>query len=210
MDCVLLLRQLKLESMQIDAEGRACPRPSWNESLKVGLKLIFIEKLDLKNNFFCLNIKLMANLNFLPALLEFKRDLINEETVELMEPYIRMEDYNLETAKRVCGNVAGLLSWTVAMTEFFEVNKEVLPLKDNLKVQEVKLKAAMEELNKAQSQLDEKERETQEALREYNIAMQDKQRLEDDAERKLIYFLPIDLRLEILLSSLYIQFVRRK
>jgi dynein heavy chain len=131
----------------------------------------------------------MANMNFLQALLEFKRDLINEETVELMEPYIRMDDYDLETAKRVCGNVAGLLSWTVAMTNFFDVNKEVLPLKDNLKIQEVKLKGAMDELNRAQSQLDEKERETQEALREYNTAIQEKQQLENDAEST--YFLPL-------------------
>ena len=121
------------------------------------------------------------------SLLEFKRDLINEETVELMEPYIKMEDYDLETAKRVCGDVAGLLSWTVAMTNFFSVNKEVLPLKDNLKVQEVKLNAAMDELNKAQAKLDEKERELEAAMREYNAAMEEKQKLMDDAEGKIFF-----------------------
>lgn len=125
----------------------------------------------------------MANINFLQSLLEFKRDLINEETVELMEPYIKMDDYDKETAKRVCGNVAGLLGWTVAMTRFFAVNKEVLPLKDNLKIQEIKLQAAMNDLNKAQAQLDEKERELDAAMQEYNAAMSEKQRLMDDAER---------------------------
>ena len=73
--------------------------------------------------------QMMASTTFLQQLQNFPKDTISDETVELLEPYFRAEDYFIDTAKRVCGDVAGLLSWTRAMSFFFTVNKEVLPLK---------------------------------------------------------------------------------
>ena len=116
------------------------------------------------------------------ALQSFPKDTINEETVELLSPYLQMDDYNIETAKKVCGNVAGLLSWTKAMALFYGINKEVLPLKANLVVQEGRLKVAMGNLREAQAQLDEKQKELDEVQAQYDAAMREKQMLLDDAE----------------------------
>ena len=158
MDCVLLLFQRHLDTFAPDPE-RPSPKPSWGESLKM-----------------------MSQTGFLQSLQNFRKDLINEETVELMQPYFANEDYNLESATKVCGNVAGLCSWTKAMASFYAVNKEVLPLKANLAIQEVLFAKAEKELEAANAILDEKQRQLDEVRALYDEAMAKKQALLDDAE----------------------------
>ncbi|GIX94869.1 dynein heavy chain 8, axonemal [Caerostris extrusa] len=131
----------------------------------------------------------MSSGAFLNSLFTFPKDNINEEMVELMEPYITMPDYSLESALKTCGQVAGLLSWTLAMASFFAVNKEVLPLKANLGLLEVQNAKASKELAIAQAELDEKQAELDVVNAIYNEAMAKKQDLQDTAEtckRKMI------------------------
>eukprot|EP00064_Thunnus_orientalis_P004446 superscaffoldBa00000405_g4458 len=127
-------------------------------------------------------LNLMSGAGFMTSLQQFPKDKINEETVELLQVYFDMEDYTMENAKKVCGNVAGLLAWTCAMATFFGINKEVLPLKANLAVQESRLRVANNELNGAQAQLAEKQAEFDKVKAKCDAAMKEKQDLLDDAE----------------------------
>ncbi|XP_050507714.1 dynein axonemal heavy chain 5 [Diabrotica virgifera virgifera] len=157
MDCVLMLFQRKLQPVVADT-STPCPKPSWAESLKM-----------------------MASTTFLLQLQNYPKDIINNEMVDLLQPYFEMEDYNMDTAKRVCGDVAGLLSWTKAMAFFHGVNREVLPLKANLTLQEARLKLAMEDLAAAEQQLEEREQSLREVKEQYDAAVMEKQRLTDAA-----------------------------
>ena len=109
MDCVLLLFQRRVDGVTADKD-RPCCTPSWTESLK-----------------------LMSQSGFLQGLQGFNKDTINEETVELMQPYFDMEDYSMESAKRVSVtyqlviaaaiHITGLWRrcWTVLMDEGYGI-----------------------------------------------------------------------------------------
>ncbi|CAF0752391.1 unnamed protein product [Didymodactylos carnosus] len=165
MDSVLLLFQKSLDPISMDAE-KSCPKPSWSSALK-----------------------LMGGNDFLNSLVHFPKDTINEETVELLQPYLLMEDYNMDTAKRVSGNVAGLCSWTLAMAYFYGINKEVLPLKANLAIQESRLQKATNDYDAAQDQLAAKMAEVAVVQAEFDKANIIKQTLlaEADACRRKMH-----------------------
>lgn len=91
--------------------------------------------------------------------------------------------YTFEKAKIACGNVAGLLKWTIAMTKFYSVNKDVLPLKANLAVQQAKYSKAAAELQSAQDEFETKERELEEAKQILNDAEGKKAAVLDDAQK---------------------------
>lgn len=79
--------------------------------------------------FVCYFLQVLADTRFLYNLQNFPKDNINAETVDLMMPYLNFHIYTYEAAKQACGNVAGLIQWTISMVVFYEINKDVLPLK---------------------------------------------------------------------------------
>ncbi|KAL1457441.1 hypothetical protein WDU94_007673, partial [Cyamophila willieti] len=137
MDCVLILNKDKLIKPEVYAESNPpFMKPSW---LEAG--------------------KLLNNAKFLSNLMNFKKDCIQDETIDLLVPYMTWPNYTIEVAQTACGQVAGLLAWTIAMKEFFKVNKEVLPLKANLAAQQIKLSKALSDKERAETILRDKNKE---------------------------------------------------
>merc|ERR1719409_2507908 len=140
----------------------------------------------------------LADIRFLPDLLDFaenEKDNINDETCELLQPYLRFDTnptknwspwshgpvLDPDTAKAASGAAAGLCKFCGAMVMYREAAKIVKPKMDFLKVQEAKLEKAMRELGAAEAELKKVMDEVAELDAQLNEAMEKKNALEANA-----------------------------
>eukprot|EP00327_Prymnesium_parvum_P015479 CAMPEP_0113272674 /NCGR_PEP_ID=MMETSP0008_2-20120614/23450_1 /TAXON_ID=97485 /ORGANISM="Prymnesium parvum" /LENGTH=4484 /DNA_ID=CAMNT_0000122153 /DNA_START=48 /DNA_END=13502 /DNA_ORIENTATION=+ /assembly_acc=CAM_ASM_000153 len=125
---------------------------------------------------------MMADIGFLGNLERFNKDAINDETVELLYPYLSAPDFTSEDAKKVAGALAGLCTWSRAMALYVDIAKVVKPKMEALKLAEGKLKSANAKLAKAQAELDAVQAELDAMQQQFDEALANKQRLQDDAD----------------------------
>eukprot|EP01043_Picozoa_sp_COSAG02_P032009 COSAG02_NODE_2120_length_9782_cov_1.807085_2_plen_2245_part_00 len=161
MDTVLLLMQKPLDPIVI-VEGKVCP--VYVASYKNAMQ-------------YCI-----GNSNFLPSLQAFPKENINDETVELLQPYLDFPDFTVESAAKASGSMAGLCAWCGGMSTYQQIAKVVGPKMEALKAAEKAEAKANKSLNEANAEL----AVVQEALdamqAEFDKAMADKQALQDDAD----------------------------
>merc|ERR1719311_1198613 len=125
-----------------------------------------------------------GNGDFLKNLMYFnttKRDDINDETCELLLPYLNLEQFNPGVAKKASGAAEGLCKWVGAMRMYHEAAKIVKPKLDYLKEQEAKLKIAMTQLGEAEAEMAKAQAILDGLNVQFNDAMANKQALEDKA-----------------------------
>ena len=126
--------------------------------------------------------KLMAKSTFLDDLKNFPKEQINDETCELLTPYLDMPDFTVAAAAKASGNMAGLCAWCNGMRTYHEVVKVVGPKMEALKEAEKALNKANKGLAEANAELAETQAELDRMQEEFDAAMQEKQALQDDAD----------------------------
>ena len=157
MDCVLILCHKKLDLVKMDWE-KDFLKTSWGESTKM-----------------------MSDVSFLKKIRDFKRDAIDAETIDLLQPYFKYPLYTAEAAMVACGQVAGLLKWTRAMADFYKVNVNVIPLKADLAEKQNLLTKAENDLRELEETLQQRNDEVRAAETEFCIANDALQKVKDDA-----------------------------
>ncbi|CEO98004.1 hypothetical protein PBRA_006118 [Plasmodiophora brassicae] len=129
--------------------------------------------------------KLMANTNFLPSLELFsalQKDNINEETMELLEPYLAIEDFSPENAKKVSGAAEGLCKWVKAMFSYHNASLIVAPKLEQLKVKEAELSEANAKLRKAMEASAGAQAEVDALQADFSRTMAEKTKIEQTAQ----------------------------
>ena len=99
---------------------------------------------------------LLADTRFLQNIMQFSKvdkDFINEETIELLAPYLELDGFNAATAKNASKAAEGLCVWCRAMADYHEASKIVKPKLEALRMAEARLQDAERELNKAEARL---------------------------------------------------------
>jgi dynein heavy chain len=127
---------------------------------------------------------LLSRMDFLDTITGFNsknKDRINDETCELLQPYLWQPDFSYERARSACGNVAGLCTWVRAMETYRRMSKYVAPKIEALDLAERRLDLANQKLESKQVEL----ARAEENVRQFQAKLQDakdrKQKLEEDA-----------------------------
>lgn len=123
--------------------------------------------------------------DFLKALIDFsdtQKDNINEETIELLEPYLNLacsadpqpKVFSAELAAKSSKALVGLSTWARAMSDYHKASKIVKPKLRLLQIKDGELQEAERALAKSQAELDEVKALQARLDETYNASMAEK------------------------------------
>ncbi len=89
------------------------------------------------------SVRMMNNIEFVPSLLNFAKDNINDETIEFITPYIAIETFTPTVAQKKAEAARALCAWVIAMKDYTAASKVVKPRLMALSIAQGKLDIAL-------------------------------------------------------------------
>jgi len=169
MDCVLILCHRPLDKVSVT-------------EIKVGKNEHQLFVMDSYDTFAK---KMMVEPGFLNLLLDFaskEKDNINEETMELLEPYLKVSDFHPERARTVSSAAEGLCKWVMAMASYHEASLVVGPKLEQLKIKSMMFEAASIKLKQAKAASKAAQDEVDRLQEQFTTTMREKAALEEQAK----------------------------
>eukprot|EP01084_Bolivina_argentea_P175293 303595_1 len=139
----------------------------------------------IKDSYAEFSLKMMSSAQFIPLLLNFseaKKDQINEETMELLEPYLNLNDFAPDSAKKIAAAASGLCGFVKAMFNYHKASLIVAPRLAALQIKEAELSDAMDKLKAAQDASAAAQAKVDKLENDFSNTMAEKKRIEDTAK----------------------------
>lgn len=171
MDCVLILFQRKLNPVSLT-------------EIKTGKDTYQQFVMD---SYDTVAKKVMMEGDFLSNVLSFaekEKDMINDETIELLDPYLNVNDFNAERARTVANAAEGLCKWVKAMHSYHGAALIVAPLLEELNIKTTLFDAAKVKLEAAQASSARAQGEVDKLQAMFDNTMKQKEHLEQQAREK--------------------------
>jgi dynein heavy chain, axonemal len=140
----------------------------------------------LQNSYTIIKAGMLTDANFLKSLFYFsqhEKDNMNEETMELLAPYLELEAFLPSVARNASQAAEGLCSWVRAMSMYNHASKVVKPKLESLAIASSKLDHANKELAKATGRLDKCKAKLDALQQQFENKMAEKQAIEDNATK---------------------------
>jgi dynein heavy chain len=128
--------------------------------------------------------KTMVDTNFMQTLtnfVKFEKDRINEETMEFLEPYLSVPDFNAERAKQVANAAESLCMWVRALASYHIYSIAAQPKIELVQIKTNQLEVAQSKLAKAKAVSQAAQGEVDKLQASFQATMQEKSDLEDKA-----------------------------
>jgi len=140
----------------------------------------------LQNSYTIIKAGMLTDAHFLKSLFyfsQYEKDNMNEETMELLSPYLELESFLPSVARNASRAAEGLCSWVRAMAMYHHASKVVKPKLEKLALASAKLDAANRELEKATQRLDKCKAKLDALQAQFESKMAEKQAIEDNANK---------------------------
>ncbi|KAG9402276.1 hypothetical protein AC1031_006904 [Aphanomyces cochlioides] len=127
---------------------------------------------------------MLSDTRFLQHVFHFskvEKDNINDETIELLMPYLELEGFSPVVAKNASKAAEGLCTWVIAMTKYHHASKVVKPKLETLRVAEGRLEAAQGDLRSAEEKLMACQAVLDNLQHDFEAQMSEKARVEENA-----------------------------
>ena len=119
---------------------------------------------------------------FLELVQNYPKDNINDETIELLQPYLDHPNFSADAVKKASLMAAGLCTWVMSMNDYYRFARKVNPQRKKLYDKEKELKKLRDKTESIKHELNKVKEEMEEMQSHLNDAINEKTAIQNETQ----------------------------